>query len=169
MVQCCPTSTETVDLLWAGAQDGHLDFHTAPELCSVHLLRRFSTALGGIGGPLLNTSIGLLRLLPVLVMLKVLLSLCSPCVTHFNLIIITVRLARCCWSRRISLGRVKGFTGNICINPFTAPACKHSGLKSAHLHAANSLVDGPITNLTFSTVHFNRSHFTCSRERRKKF
>ena len=28
------TSTETVDLLGTGAQDGHLDFHTAPELCS---------------------------------------------------------------------------------------------------------------------------------------
>ena len=27
------TSTETVGLLGTGAQDGHLDFHTAPELC----------------------------------------------------------------------------------------------------------------------------------------
>ena len=26
-------STETVGLLGMGAQDGHLDFHTAPELC----------------------------------------------------------------------------------------------------------------------------------------
>ena len=26
-------STETVGLLGTGAQDGHLDFHTAPELC----------------------------------------------------------------------------------------------------------------------------------------
>ena len=31
-VQCCFTSTETVGLLGTGAQDGHLDFHTAPEL-----------------------------------------------------------------------------------------------------------------------------------------
>ena len=31
-VQCCFTSTETVGLLGKGAQDGHLDFHTAPEL-----------------------------------------------------------------------------------------------------------------------------------------
>ena len=30
---CCSTSTETVGLLGTGAQDGHLDFHTAPELC----------------------------------------------------------------------------------------------------------------------------------------
>ena len=30
---CCFTSTETVGLLGTGAQDGHLDFHTAPELC----------------------------------------------------------------------------------------------------------------------------------------
>ena len=29
---CCFTSTETVGLLGTGAQDGHLDFHTAPEL-----------------------------------------------------------------------------------------------------------------------------------------
>ena len=29
---CCFTSTETIYLLGTGAQDGHLDFHTAPEL-----------------------------------------------------------------------------------------------------------------------------------------
>ena len=33
MLKCCLTSTETVGLLGTGAQDGHLDFHTAPELC----------------------------------------------------------------------------------------------------------------------------------------
>ena len=33
MVECCFTSTETVGLLGTGAQDVHLDFHTAPELC----------------------------------------------------------------------------------------------------------------------------------------
>ena len=33
IAQCCFTSTETVGLLEAGAQDVHLDFHTAPELC----------------------------------------------------------------------------------------------------------------------------------------
>ena len=32
-VQCCFTSTETVRLIrTGGAQDGHLNFHTAPEL-----------------------------------------------------------------------------------------------------------------------------------------
>ena len=31
-VECCFTSTETAGLLGTGAQDGHLDFHTAPEL-----------------------------------------------------------------------------------------------------------------------------------------
>ena len=31
-VQCCFASTETVGLLGTGAQDGHLDFHTAPEI-----------------------------------------------------------------------------------------------------------------------------------------
>ena len=32
LVECCFTSTETVGLLGTGAQDGHLDFHRAPEL-----------------------------------------------------------------------------------------------------------------------------------------
>ena len=35
MVECCFTSTETVGLLGTGAQDVHLDFHTAPELLFV--------------------------------------------------------------------------------------------------------------------------------------
>ena len=36
MVQYCFTSTETVRLLRTEkAHDGHLDFHTAPELCIV--------------------------------------------------------------------------------------------------------------------------------------
>ena len=35
MVQCCFTCTETVRLIRTGALDGHLDFHTAPELWSV--------------------------------------------------------------------------------------------------------------------------------------
>ena len=30
-LKCCFTSTETEDLLGTGAQDVHLDFHTAPE------------------------------------------------------------------------------------------------------------------------------------------
>ena len=33
LLECCFTSTETVGLLVTGAQDGHLDFHKAPELC----------------------------------------------------------------------------------------------------------------------------------------
>ena len=32
LLKCCFTSTETVGLLGTGAQDGHFDFHTAPEL-----------------------------------------------------------------------------------------------------------------------------------------
>ena len=32
LVECCFTFTETVGLLGTGAQDGHLDFHTVPEL-----------------------------------------------------------------------------------------------------------------------------------------
>ena len=33
--RCCFTSTETVGLLGTEAQDGHLGFHTVPELCDV--------------------------------------------------------------------------------------------------------------------------------------
>ena len=33
LLECCFTSTETVGLLRTGAQDSHLDFHTAPEPC----------------------------------------------------------------------------------------------------------------------------------------
>ena len=33
LLKCCFTFTETVGLLGTGAQDVHLDFHTAPELC----------------------------------------------------------------------------------------------------------------------------------------
>ena len=33
------TSTETVGLLGTGAQDGHLDFHTTPELYSIKTVR----------------------------------------------------------------------------------------------------------------------------------
>ena len=38
MVQCCFTSTETISSLGQEAQDGHLDFHTAPELCNCRVL-----------------------------------------------------------------------------------------------------------------------------------
>ena len=41
LLKCCFTSTETVGLLGTGAQDGHLDLHTAPELLdaqSVHYI-----------------------------------------------------------------------------------------------------------------------------------
>ena len=44
MVECCFTSTESVGLLGKGAQDGHLHFHTAPELC------REKEKRGGGGG-----------------------------------------------------------------------------------------------------------------------
>ena len=39
LLKCCFTSTETAGLLAIGAQDGHLDFHTVPELCSFHMDR----------------------------------------------------------------------------------------------------------------------------------
>ena len=39
-IQCCLTSTETIGLLGTGAQDGRLDFHTAPELCVLFFVHR---------------------------------------------------------------------------------------------------------------------------------
>ena len=47
-------------------------------------------------------------------------------------------------------------------NPFTAPACKISGLKSTTYMPANSIFDGPITNLlsirrSFIEI-FSRAH-----------
>ena len=47
LVECCFTSTETVGLLGTGAQDGHPDFHTPPELWS---LRGYNGGGGGGGG-----------------------------------------------------------------------------------------------------------------------
>ena len=38
LLECCFTSTETICLLGTGAQDGHLDFHTAPEVCVTWLI-----------------------------------------------------------------------------------------------------------------------------------
>ena len=45
-VQCCFTSTETVRTIYyvQGAQNVHLDFHTAAELCSVSLSQRCFTS-----------------------------------------------------------------------------------------------------------------------------
>ena len=38
LVECRFTSTETIGLLGTGAQDGHLHFHTAPDLCVLKVL-----------------------------------------------------------------------------------------------------------------------------------
>ena len=47
LVECCFTSTESVGLLGTGAQDGHLDFHTAPESpdCDRKWLTDLSTSI----------------------------------------------------------------------------------------------------------------------------
>ena len=50
-MKCCFTSIETIGLLGTGAQDGHLDFHTAPELSS--------TSSPGL--PISNSPYGLCR------------------------------------------------------------------------------------------------------------
>ena len=42
-LKCCFRSTETVGLLGTGAQDVHLDFHTAPELRSLWCMQMATT------------------------------------------------------------------------------------------------------------------------------
>ena len=50
MFKCCFTSTETVGLLGTGAQDVHLDFHTAAELWRKSLkLKCCSTSTETVG------------------------------------------------------------------------------------------------------------------------
>ena len=50
------------------------------------------------------------------------------------------------------------------INPFTAPACTFSGLKSAHIHACKQYILIRYNKDMLSiVVHFDRSPFTCSK------
>ena len=42
------------------------------------------------------------------------------------------------------------------INPFTAPACKTSGLKSAHIHASIQYIWWPCNKSALNTVNFDR-------------
>ena len=48
------------------------------------------------------------------------------------------------------------------INPFTAPACKISGLKRAHIHACKQYIWWSYNKSTFNTVHFNKNPSLCS-------
>ena len=48
MVKCRFTSTETVGLLGMGAQDDHLDFHTAPEICEKKKKKKKKGGGGGV-------------------------------------------------------------------------------------------------------------------------
>ena len=50
------------------------------------------------------------------------------------------------------------------VNPFTAPACNISGLKSAHIHACKQYIWWSYNKFTFKTVHFDRNPFACSCE-----
>ena len=53
-------------------------------------------------------------------------------------------------------------------NPLTAPACKISGLKSAHIHARKQYICWSCDRSTFNTMHLGGSPFRCSRNRRRK-
>ena len=74
----------------------------------------------------------------------------------------------CCFLRPvIHDGCVKGKKEQF-INPFTATACQISGLECAHIHAWKQYIWRFYNKSTFSIVHFERNHFTCLCERRKK-
>ena len=53
------------------------------------------------------------------------------------------------------------------INPFTASACKISGLKDAQVHLKNSIFSGPITS-TFNVMRFDENPFTCQSKKENK-
>ena len=53
-------------------------------------------------------------------------------------------------------------------NPFTATACKISGLKSAHIHSSRQYIWWSCNKSTFNTVQFDRNHLACSGEGGKK-
>ena len=50
------------------------------------------------------------------------------------------------------------------INPFTATACKISGLKSAHIHASKQYIRWSCNKSTLNILHFDRNSFMCSCE-----
>ena len=57
LFKCCFTSTETVGLLGTGAQDGHLHFYTAPELCPYNIVQELCESRGGRPGLSVLTSL----------------------------------------------------------------------------------------------------------------
>ena len=54
------------------------------------------------------------------------------------------------------------------VNPFTASACKISGLKGTYIHACKQSIWWYYNKSTFNTVHFDRNPFKCSSEGGKK-
>ena len=54
------------------------------------------------------------------------------------------------------------------VNPFTASACKISGLKGTYIHACKQSIWWYYNKSTFNTVHFDRNPFMCSSEGGKK-
>ena len=53
---CTEICTETIGLLGTGAQDGHFDFHTAPELCVIGADSEFSFFVCVLAAEWLHTS-----------------------------------------------------------------------------------------------------------------
>ena len=55
------------------------------------------------------------------------------------------------------------------INPFTSPACKVSGLKSAHIHSSKQYIWWSYNKPTLNTVHFDKNPFLCSNDGDRNF
>ena len=153
LLKCCFTSTETVGLLGTGAQDVHFDFHTAPELWIPHSwsvpLRPQKPLVYNYEGREPRTSTSTFT--------QLLSSCTARCKASDYICHIYV-----CGSPSLHYHRYRWCNYFLSLNPFTAPACKISGLKSAHNYTRLQVVS------TFSIVHFDRKPFTCWCEGGKK-
>ena len=70
--------------------------------------------------------------------------------------------------QRSTVYNVSYCIGFYSINPFSATACKISGLKSAHILASKQDIWWSCSQSTFNAVHFVQNPPTCSRKGGKK-
>ena len=93
----------------------------------------------------------------------VILSTPVPQITHFPCVLIVLALLT-------ALPIVPFYSSEAwtSFNPFTAPACKISGLKSAHIHTSRHYIWWSCNKSAFSTVHFGRNPFKSFEQRAQK-
>ena len=70
--------------------------------------------------------------------------------------------------QRSTVYNVSYCIGFYSINPFSATACKISGLKSAHIHPCRQYIWWSYNKPIFNAVHFDRNRFTVSKGEEKK-